>query len=67
VHHEFIPEGATVNKDRYKGMFTHLWETNHLMYSDMWVLLHTNFLVQRWLLMQEPLTKQEQNSEGKCI
>jgi hypothetical protein len=29
VHHTFIPEGATVNKEKYDEMLSCLWETIH--------------------------------------
>ncbi|KAJ4451915.1 hypothetical protein ANN_03393 [Periplaneta americana] len=64
VHMEFIPEGATVNKTRYKeilgrlrGSIRHkrpeLWRTKN------WLLLHDNAPTHRSVLVQEELARQQ--------
>jgi hypothetical protein len=37
MHHEPIPEDAVVDQDRYKGVFTHLWEAVHLKCPEIWM------------------------------
>jgi hypothetical protein len=37
AHYEFIAEGATVSKSRYKEVLTHLWEVINSKYPKTWV------------------------------
>jgi hypothetical protein len=64
VHTEFIPEGATVNKHRYKEIFHCLRNSIHhkhpeLWHRKKWLLLHDSAPVHRCVLVQEELAKQQ--------
>jgi len=55
AHHEFISEGTTVSKERYK-VLTCLWVAVHLKHPKMWAakewaLLHDNTPAHLLLLM----------------
>jgi hypothetical protein len=36
MHHKCVSGGATVNKERYKKVPTHLWESFYLNHTKMW-------------------------------
>jgi hypothetical protein len=36
-YHNFIPEGATVDKQRHKEVTAHQWEVVHVKHIKMWV------------------------------
>jgi hypothetical protein len=62
-HLVFIPQGATVNKERYKEVLPHLWEAICLKCPEIWVakdwvLLRDNVLVYWSLLLQQKIAKQ---------
>jgi len=40
VHHKFIPEGTTVNKDKYKEVLVHLWRRSCIKHHEVWVPKH---------------------------
>lgn len=55
MYHKFISEDATISKERYKYVFTHLWEALRLKEPEMcvtedWVLLQDSAL-EHWLLL----------------
>jgi histone-lysine N-methyltransferase SETMAR len=63
VHLEFIPEGGTVNKHRYKEILHRLHNSIHrkcpeLWYRKNWLLLHDSAPAHRSVLVQEKLPKQ---------
>jgi histone-lysine N-methyltransferase SETMAR len=64
VHVEFIPEGATVNKHRYKEILCHLRNSVCYGYPELWgrknwLLLHDNASAYRCVLAQEEPAKQQ--------
>jgi hypothetical protein len=64
VHVEFIPEGAAVNKHRYKEMLRHLCSSVHLKHPEVWrrnnwLLLHDVTPAHLSELVQEKLVKQQ--------
>jgi len=62
MHHEFVPESATVNRERYKEVLFCLWDPvcwkPHKTYvAKNWVLLCDNALVHWLLLIYQQLSK----------
>ncbi|KAJ4441242.1 hypothetical protein ANN_11093 [Periplaneta americana] len=61
VHMEFIPQGATVNKTRYKEILGHLRDSIYRKRPELWrrknvLLLHDNTLAHRSILVLQNLT-----------
>jgi hypothetical protein len=64
VHTEFIPEGVTANKHRYKEPLCYLLSSVHCKCPELWcrknwLLLHDNSPAHRPVLVQEVLAKQQ--------
>ena len=64
VHMEFIPDGATVNKTRYKEILGCLHNSIHLKHPELWwrknwLLLHDNTPAHHSVLVQEELIRQQ--------
>jgi histone-lysine N-methyltransferase SETMAR len=64
LHVEFIPEGATVNKHRYKETLRHLRKSIRRKRPELWrmknwLLLHDKGPAYRSVLVQEDLAKQQ--------
>jgi histone-lysine N-methyltransferase SETMAR len=64
VHMKVIPEGATVNKHRYKEILRCLCNSIHRKRSELWrrrnwLLVHNNAPAHRSALVQEELAKQQ--------
>jgi aminoglycoside phosphotransferase (APT) family kinase protein len=63
VHMEFIPEGATVNKRRFKQILRHLRNSIRRKRPELWrrknwLLLHNNAPAHHSVLVHEELAKQ---------
>jgi hypothetical protein len=63
-HVECIPEGATVNKNRYKEILCHLHSSVQCKYPELrqrkiWLLLHDSTSAHCSVLVQEELAKQQ--------
>jgi hypothetical protein len=64
AHMEFIPEGVTVNKHRYKGILRCLCNPIRHKHPELWrrknwLLLHDNVPAHRSVLVQVELAKQQ--------
>lgn len=64
VHMEFIPQGATVNKTRYKEILRRLRDSIRRKRPELWrrknwLLLHDNAPAHRSVLVQEELARQQ--------
>ena len=64
VHMEFIPEGATVNKTRYKEIIGRLCDSIRRNRPELWrrkdwLLLHDDATAHRYVLVQEELVRQQ--------
>ncbi|KAJ4437672.1 hypothetical protein ANN_17817 [Periplaneta americana] len=64
IHMEFIPEGATLNKTRYKEILGRLRDSirrkrPELWRTKNWLLLHDNAPAHRSVLVQEELARQQ--------
>jgi len=46
MHHEFVPESATVNRERYKEVLVYLLEPIWLKHRKMWA-------ANNWVLLYE--------------
>jgi histone-lysine N-methyltransferase SETMAR len=60
---EFLSEGATINKHRYKEIFHGVCNSIHRKHSELWLkknwlLLHDSAPAHRSVLVQEELAKQ---------
>lgn len=67
VHHEFLPEGQTVNKDYYLGVMRRLREAVRLKRKDLWrsnswILHHDNAPAHNALVIREFLQKNNTNT-----
>ena len=66
VHHEFLPEGQTVNKEYYSGIMRRLREEIHQKRPDLWannswILHHDNAPSHNAIVIRENLPKNETN------
>ena len=67
VHHEFLPEGQTVNKEYYLGVMRRLREgirqkRPDLWANNSWILHHDNALSHNAIVIREHLAKNEINT-----
>jgi len=66
VHHEFLPESQTVNKEYYLGIMRHLravrQKRKDLWANNSWILHHDNALSHSAIIIHEFLTKNETNT-----
>jgi len=66
VHHEFLPEGQTINKKYYLGVMRRLREAvrqkrKDLWANNSWILHHDNAPSHSAIIIREFLTKNEMN------
>lgn len=67
VHHEFLPEGQTVNKEYYLGVMRRLRESVRLKRPELWknqswILHHDNASAHNALIIRDFLTKNNTNT-----
>ena len=67
VHHEFLPEGQTVNKEYYLSVMRSLREAirqkrPNLWANNLWILHHDNAPLHNAIVIREHLTKNETNT-----
>jgi len=67
VHHEFLPEGQTVNKEYYLSVIRRLREVvrqkkKDLRANNSWILHHDNALSHSAIIIREFLIKNETNT-----
>ena len=63
VHHEFLPEGQTVNKEYYLSVMKCLREAvRQKRKANSWILHHDNAPSHSAIIIREFLTKNEMNT-----
>jgi len=67
VHHEFLPEGQTVNKEYYLSVMRHSRKTvrqkrKDLWANNSWILHHDNAPLHSAIIIREFLIKNETNT-----